>query len=95
MTASYVVWLVFGAALAGPVVAAGLDPVLLLYAILSLTIVRMGPVALALAGSGVRRDTVTLIGWFGPRGMASVVFLLIASIRWGPRTWPARRSSAS
>ena len=84
VSASYVVWLVFGAALVGPVVAAGLDPVLLLYAILSLTIVRMGPVALALAGSGLRRDTVTLIGWFGPRGMASVVFLLIAFDQMGP-----------
>jgi NhaP-type Na+/H+ or K+/H+ antiporter len=84
VAASYVVWLVFGVALAGPVVAAGVDPVVLLYAILSLTVVRMGPVALALLGTGLRRDTVTLIGWFGPRGMASVVFLLIAFDQMGP-----------
>lgn len=84
VAASYVVWLVFGVALAGPVVAAGMDPAVLLYAILSLTLIRMGPVALALLGTGLRRDTVTLIGWFGPRGMASVVFLLIAFDEMGP-----------
>lgn len=84
VAASYVVWLIFGVALAGPVLAAGVDPVVLLYAILSLTVVRMGPVALALLGTGLRRDTVTLIGWFGPRGMASVVFLLIAFDQMGP-----------
>jgi NhaP-type Na+/H+ or K+/H+ antiporter len=84
VAASYVVWLVFGVALAGPVVAAGTDPIVVLYAILSLTVVRMGPVALALLDTGLRRDTVTLIGWFGPRGMASVVFLLIAFDEMGP-----------
>ena len=50
----------------------------ILYAILSLTVVRMAPVALALRGTGLRRDTVSLMGWFGPRGLASVVFTLMA-----------------
>ena len=36
------------------------------------------PVALALAGSGLDRATVAFVGWFGPRGLASVVFGLIA-----------------
>ena len=76
--ASYVIWLLFGVALVGPVVAAGFDPVFVAYAALSLTIVRMAPVALALVGTPLRRDTVALIGWFGPRGLASVVFLLVA-----------------
>jgi NhaP-type Na+/H+ or K+/H+ antiporter len=49
-----------------------------LYAILSLSLVRMVPVAAALAGIGLRRDTVAFMGWFGPRGLASVVFTLIA-----------------
>ena len=84
VAASYVVWLVFGVALVGPVVSAGFDPLVLLYAVLSLTVVRMGPVALALLDTGLRRDTVTLIGWFGPRGLASVVFLLIAFDQMGP-----------
>lgn len=48
------------------------------YAILSLTVIRMAPVALALRGVGFRRDTVALMGWFGPRGLASVVFTLMA-----------------
>ena len=50
----------------------------ILYAILSLTVVRMAPVALAMLGTGLRRDTVALMGWFRPRGLASVVFTLIA-----------------
>lgn len=47
------------------------------YALLSLTIVRMLPVAVALAGSGLRRETVAFIGWFGPRGLASIVLGLV------------------
>ncbi len=47
------------------------------YAVLSLTLVRMVPVAIALAGRGVRRPTVAFIGWFGPRGLATVVFALL------------------
>jgi NhaP-type Na+/H+ or K+/H+ antiporter len=50
----------------------------LLYAVLSLTVVRMVPVALALVGSGFDRDTVLFVGWFGPRGLASLVFALLA-----------------
>jgi len=48
------------------------------FALLALTVVRMVPVALALVGSGLDRFTVAFIGWFGPRGLASVVFGLIA-----------------
>jgi NhaP-type Na+/H+ or K+/H+ antiporter len=38
----------------------------------------MVPVALALLGLGFRCDTIAIIGWFGPRGLASVVFTLLA-----------------
>ncbi len=48
-----------------------------LYALLSLTLVRMLPVAIALRGSGLRAPTVAFIGWFGPRGLASVVLALV------------------
>jgi NhaP-type Na+/H+ or K+/H+ antiporter len=48
-----------------------------LYAVLSLTIVRMLPVAMAMFGSGARRQTVGFLGWFGPRGLASIVFAVI------------------
>jgi NhaP-type Na+/H+ or K+/H+ antiporter len=50
----------------------------LAYAILSLTVVRMIPVALVLARTGARWPTAAFIGWFGPRGLATVVFGLIA-----------------
>jgi sodium/hydrogen antiporter len=48
-----------------------------LYAVGSLTVVRMLPVALAMLGTGMRRVTVGFLGWFGPRGLASIVFVLI------------------
>jgi sodium/hydrogen antiporter len=46
--------------------------------VLALTVVRMVPVALALAGAGLDRSTIAFVGWFGPRGLASIVFGLIA-----------------
>jgi NhaP-type Na+/H+ or K+/H+ antiporter len=49
----------------------------ILYAVLSLTLVRMVPVALALAGTGLSRSTVLFMGWFGPRGLASIVLGLV------------------
>jgi NhaP-type Na+/H+ or K+/H+ antiporter len=48
-----------------------------LYAVLSLTVVRMIPVAFALIGSGARPPTVAFVGWFGPRGLASIVFAVM------------------
>ena len=48
------------------------------YAVLSLTVVRMLPVALSLTGLGMHRSTWLFMGWFGPRGLASVVFTLVA-----------------
>lgn len=53
------------------------SPAVLLYAILSLTVVRMVPVALALAGTRLGRATVLFMGWFGPRGLASIVLGLV------------------
>jgi sodium/hydrogen antiporter len=48
-----------------------------LYALLSLTIIRMLPVAVALLGTGLCRPTVLFMGWFGPRGLASIVLGLV------------------
>jgi len=48
------------------------------YAVLSLTVVRILPVALSLLGLGLRPSTWLFMGWFGPRGLASVVFTLVA-----------------
>ena len=50
----------------------------MVYAVLSLTVVRMIPVALSLFGTHLDRATVGITGWFGPRGLASVVFALLA-----------------
>jgi len=51
----------------------------------ALTIGRMVPVAIALAGTGLRWPTKTFIGWFGPRGLASMLFgLLVLADREGP-----------
>jgi NhaP-type Na+/H+ or K+/H+ antiporter len=52
-------------------------PGVLLYALISLTVVRMAPVALALRKTGLSRSTVLFMGWFGPRGLASIVLGLI------------------
>ena len=49
-----------------------------LFAVLALTVVRMVPVAIACVGLGLDRRTVAFIGWFGPRGLASVIFALLA-----------------
>jgi NhaP-type Na+/H+ or K+/H+ antiporter len=70
-------FLVFGAVILGPVLQ-HLHWRMVVYALISLTVIRMLPVALALAGSGLRAVSVAYIGWFGPRGLASLVFGLLA-----------------
>jgi NhaP-type Na+/H+ or K+/H+ antiporter len=52
-------------------------PAVVLYAVLSLTVIRMLPVAIALRGTGLSRPTVLFMGWFGPRGLASIVLGLV------------------
>jgi NhaP-type Na+/H+ or K+/H+ antiporter len=76
--ASFFVWTVFGSLFVGPLLARGLDVPTVVFAILSLTVVRMFPVAIALRGTRLRATTTAFMGWFGPRGLASVVFTLIA-----------------
>ncbi|MBT2545691.1 cation:proton antiporter [Streptomyces sp. ISL-44] len=70
-------FLVFGAVILGPALQ-HLTWRTVVYALLSLTVIRMLPVALALIGTGLRPASVAYIGWFGPRGLASLVFGLIA-----------------
>jgi NhaP-type Na+/H+ or K+/H+ antiporter len=71
-----VTFVVFGAVLFGPALR-DLSWQIAVYAVLSLTVVRMVPVAISLLGSGARRPTVAFLGWFGPRGAASIVFALL------------------
>ena len=47
------------------------------YALLSLTVVRMLPVAIALIGTHLNWASVVFMGWFGPRGLASIVLGLV------------------
>lgn len=72
-----VVWFLFGATLL-PIAAEHLGAVVVLYALASLTVVRMVPVALGMVGAGLDRPTTAFLAWFGPRGLASVVFALLA-----------------
>lgn len=71
-----VTFVVFGAIVLGPALGE-ISWELAAYAVLSLTVIRMVPVAIAMLGSGARLPTVAFLGWFGPRGLASIVFALI------------------
>jgi sodium/hydrogen antiporter len=71
-----VTFLMFGAVLLGPALT-DLDWRVATYAVLSLTVVRMLPVAIATLGMRMRHVTVGFLGWFGPRGLASIVFVLL------------------
>lgn len=75
-TLALLTWMLFGIAVVGDV----LDQLtwqVAVYALLSLTLVRMLPNYLALAGSGVSSASRLFLGWFGPRGLASIVFAII------------------
>ncbi len=78
LSATFLVWSVFGALFLGALFTHGLSAQPVIYAILSLAVIRMVPVALALIGTRLRPATVVFMGWFGPRGLASVVFTLLA-----------------
>ena len=69
-------WMTFGA-LALALVLPEITWQVVVYAVLSLTLVRMVPVAIALAGTGSQWQTKLFMGWFGPRGLASVVFAIL------------------
>ena len=71
-----ITFLLFGAALL-PEGLLYLTPEVFLYAILSLTFVRMIPIMLSLIGAGLRLPTELFLGWFGPRGLASILFVLL------------------
>jgi NhaP-type Na+/H+ or K+/H+ antiporter len=73
---SSVLWLLAGALLVGAL-SSGLEWQWVASAVLALTLLRAVPVAIGLAGSGFRWPTVLFLGWFGPRGIATIVFGLI------------------
>ena len=69
-------WAVFGSAIIGKVIG-HLSWSIVLYSVLSLTLVRMLPIFISLAGTGEEVKTKLFLGWFGPRGLASIVFTFI------------------
>ena len=75
-TLALITWVVFGALVIGQ----SIDSFswhIVFYSLLSLTIIRMLPAFLVLTGENIRTDEKLFIGWFGPRGLASIVFALI------------------
>lgn len=79
---SLFVFLIFGLMML-PIAAPLWDWRALAYALASLTVVRMLPVALSLIGTGLDRATVAFVGWSGPRGIASVLYLSLVIDRFG------------
>jgi NhaP-type Na+/H+ or K+/H+ antiporter len=71
-----ITFLIFGAALL-PEALAHITPAVVLYAVLSLTVIRMIPIAISLIGAGLRVPSQLFLGWFGPRGLASILFVLL------------------
>ena len=75
-TLALITWVIFGAAVVGHTIHKFTWEALL-YAVLSLTVIRMLPVFLVLVGTKLRTDEKLFIGWFGPRGLATIVFAVI------------------
>jgi NhaP-type Na+/H+ or K+/H+ antiporter len=75
-TLALLTWFIFGAAVIGQSFGQ-FTWGMVIYALLSLTVIRMLPIFMSLTGTGERVDTKLFLGWFGPRGLASIVFALI------------------
>ena len=76
-TMALITWVIFGAAVVSQAMG-NFSGVVVLYSILSLTIIRMLPVFFSLTGLKTNTEGKLFIGWFGPRGLASIVFAVIA-----------------
>ncbi len=75
-TMSLITWVTFGSAVVGLTIGKLTWPIIL-YAFLSLTLVRIVPVVLCLSGIALDLEGKLFAGWFGPRGLASIVFAVI------------------
>jgi NhaP-type Na+/H+ or K+/H+ antiporter len=69
-------FMLFGAVMLPPAIEA-INPEIVLYAVLSLTLVRILPVAISMIGEKIRPVTTLFMGWFGPRGVASILYIFI------------------
>jgi len=75
-TLALVTWMLFGAMVIGPALNL-FNWEVVIYALLSLTVIRVVPIFLSLAGSGESVSSRLFLGWFGPRGLASIIFAII------------------
>ena len=75
-TLSLITWVIFGSAVVGQAVG-HFSWLILLYSVLTLTVIRMLPVYVSLSGMGMSTESKLFVGWFGPRGLASIVFAVI------------------
>ncbi|MDJ0883563.1 MAG: cation:proton antiporter [Desulfobacterales bacterium] len=71
-----ITWVIFGSAVVGQAVGS-FSWLILLYSVLTLTVIRMLPVFVSLSGMGMSVEGKLFVGWFGPRGLASIVFAVI------------------
>jgi NhaP-type Na+/H+ or K+/H+ antiporter len=82
-TLALMTWFVFGATVIGQSFQY-FTWEMLVFAFLSLTVIRMLPVFVSLAGTGESTSSKLFLGWFGPRGLASIVFAIIVVNRGVP-----------
>jgi len=75
-TLALMTWMLFGATVIGQSVP-NFTWEMLVFALLSLTVIRMLPTFLSLTGTGESTASKLFLGWFGPRGLASIVFAII------------------
>lgn len=75
-TLALITWMIFGTSVIGQCLG-NFTWQMVLYAILSLTVIRMLPIFLSLTGAHESTSTKLFLGWFGPRGLASIVFSII------------------
>jgi NhaP-type Na+/H+ or K+/H+ antiporter len=71
----FVTYMIFGMVMLAPMLK-HITPLMIVYALLSLTVVRMLPVAISMIGTKLQPITVLFMGWFGPRGIASILYVL-------------------
>ncbi len=75
---SMITWFIFGALFIGDCLLAPQWQAIV-YALLSLSVIRILPVCLAVIGMGLETDSKLFMGWFGPRGLASIVFIVMVN----------------
>ncbi len=75
-TLALITWLLFGVTVVGQSLEY-FNWTMFIYALLSLTVIRMLPIYLSLSGTGEKSASKLFLGWFGPRGLASIVFATI------------------